>query len=153
MQSEASIREAASELDEALETGDLERVVGCFSEDCTIELLGVEVRGHSGVRQWLEWVFAHVERIEFAPRVVGVNDDTLFEEFGVTGILADGRTLNSQWAEILTYRDDRVISLRLYFNPIDFAPALGVIGRAIGPAVSRFTRRGLEPFEPIHQSE
>ncbi len=153
MQSEASIREAASELDEALETGDLERVVGCFSEDCSIELLGVKVRGHSGVRRWLEWVFARVERIEFAPRVIGVDHDTLFEEFGVTGILADGRTLNSQWAETLTYRDDLVISLRLYFNPIDFAPTLGVIGRAIGPAASGFARRGLGPFEPIRQFE
>ena len=35
-------------------------------------------------------------------------------------------------------------SLRLYFNPIDFAPALGVVGRAVGPAALRLARRGLE---------
>ena len=50
MQSESSIREAASELDEALEAGDLDRVIACFAEDCTVELLGVRLDGHAGVR-------------------------------------------------------------------------------------------------------
>ena len=149
MQSETSIRQAASELDEALEAGDVDRVVACFSEDCVVELLGVRLDGRDGVRRWLDWVFAHVERIEFTPRVISVDGDTFIEEFGVTGTLAGGRVLNSQWAEILTYRDDLVTSLRLYFNPIDFAPALGLTGRAIGPAAAKFARRGLEPFEPI----
>ena len=149
MQSETSIRQAASELDEALEAGDFDRVVACFSEDCTVELLGVRLDGQDGVRRWLDWVFAHVERIEFTPRVISVDGDTFIEEFGVTGTLAGGRVLQSQWAEILTYRDDLVTSLRLYFNPIDFAPALGLTGRAIGPTAAKFVRRGLEPFEPI----
>jgi ketosteroid isomerase-like protein len=149
MQSETSIRQTASELDEALEAGDIDRVVACFSVDCTVELLGVRLDGRDGVRRWLDWVFAHVERIEFTPRVISVDGDTFIEEFGVTGTLVGGRVLNSQWAEILTYRDDLVTSLRLYFNPIDFAPALGLAGRAIGPAAVKFARRGLEPFEPI----
>ena len=149
MQSETSIRQAASELDGALEAGDIDRVVACFSEDCTVELLGIRLDGRDGVRRWLYWVFSHVERIEFTPRVISVDGDTFIEEFGVTGTLAGGRVLNSQWAEILTYRDDLVTSLRLYFNPIDFAPALGLTGRAIGPAAAKFARRGLEPFEPI----
>jgi hypothetical protein len=55
--------------------------------------------------------------------------------------------LSSRWAEVLVYRDDLVTSLRLYFNPIDFAPALGVSGRMLGPALMRFARRGLEPYE------
>lgn len=150
MQSESSIRVAASELDEALEAGDLDRVVACFAEDCTVELLGVVLHGHEGVRRWLDWVFAHVERIEFSPRVISIDGDVFIEEFGVAGTLANGRRLESQWAEILTYRDDLVTSLRLYFNPIDFAPALGMVGRAVGPAALRLARRGLEPFDPIH---
>lgn len=153
MQSEASIREAAAELDEALEGRDIERVVACFTEDCTIELLGVRLHGHEGVRHWLDWVFTHVVRIEFSPRVISVDGDTFIEEFAVTGTLANGRRLDSQWAEILTYRDDLVVSLRLYFNPIEFAPALGAIGRLVGPAVLRLARRGLEPFELIHNPE
>ena len=123
MQSESSIRAAASKLDEALETGDLDRVVACFAEDCTVELLGVRLRGHDGVRRWLHWVFARVERIEFSPRVVSVDGDVFIEEFGVSGTPANGRRLESQWAEMLTYRDGLVTSLRLYFNSIDYAPS------------------------------
>lgn len=143
MQSEDSIRAAAVELDEALEAGDVERIVACFAPDCEIELLGVHLAGHAGVRRWLTWVFGHVNRIEFSPRVVVADGDTFVEEFGVTGLLADGRRLESNWAEILTYSDDLVASLRLYFNPLDFAPALP-LGRMIGPAASRLARRGLE---------
>ncbi len=153
MQSESSIRAAASELDHALEAGDLDRVVACFAKDCRVELLGVRLHGHDGVRRWLDWVFAHVERIEFRPRVISVDGDVFIEEFGVSGILTDGRRLESQWAEILTYRDDLVTTLRLYFNPLDFAPALGIVGRAGGPAGVRLARRGLEPFEPIQHPE
>ena len=153
MQSESSIREAASVLDEALEAGDLDRVVACFAEDCTVELLGVRLDGHAGVRRWLDWVFAHVERLEFSPRVISVDGDVFIEEFGVTGTLAGGHRLESLWAELLTYRDDLVTSLRLYFNPIDFAPALGFVGRVVGPAAVRLARRGLEPFEPIRYPE
>jgi len=153
MQSEASIRKAAAELDGALEAGDIDRVVSCFSEDCKIELLGVRIWGHQGVRRWLGWVLDHVERIEFAPRVISVDGDVFIEEFGVSGILANGRRIESQWAEMLTYREDLVTSLRLYFNPIDFAPALGLAGRAIGPAAARLARKGLEPYELLDQAE
>jgi ketosteroid isomerase-like protein len=153
MQSEASIRQAAAELDEALEAADLDRVVACFTADCTVELLGVRLHGHEGVRRWLDWVFAHVDRLQFSPRVISVDGDTFIEEFAVTGTLASGRRLEGQWAEILTYRDDLVASLRLYFNPIDFAPALGVVGRMVGPAAMRLVRRGLEPFESSHRTE
>jgi ketosteroid isomerase-like protein len=98
-------------------------------------------------------VFTHVTRIEFEPRLITVDGATFIEEFGVRGFLADGRRLDSRWAELLTYRNDLVASLRLYFNPLDLAPALGVIGRTVGPVAVRMARRGLEPFEIISPHE
>ena len=95
------------------QAGDRDRVVACFAEDCTIELLGIRLRGHAGVRRWLHWVFAHIERIEFSPRVISVDGDTFIEEFEMTGTHAGGRSLESQWAEMLTYRDNLVTSLRV----------------------------------------
>lgn len=149
MQTEASIRAAAAELDAALEAGDVARVVDCFAEGCEVELLGVRLHGHGGVRRWLAWVHGHVERLELGARVIMVDGDTFFEEFAVTGHLGDGRSIESRWAEVLTYRDGLVTSLRLYFDPIDFAPALGAVGRVMGPAVMRLARRELAPYDMI----
>ena len=146
MQSEATIRKAATELDAALEAGDFERVIACFDTECEIELLGVRLQGREGVRRWLEWVFDHVDSIAFTPRVITIDGDTFVEEFEVRGTLAGGRDLKSDWAEVLTYRSNLVTSLRLYFNPIDFAPALGRLGRTFGPSAMRWARKGLEPY-------
>jgi ketosteroid isomerase-like protein len=151
VQSETSIRHAGAALDAALEAGDLDQVVSCFAGDCVVELLGVRLTGHAGVRRWLDWVFGHVDRIELTPRLISVDGDQLIEEFKVGAVLPDGDRLQSEWAEVLTYQDDLVTSLRLYFDPIDFAPALGLPGRLMGPVLTRFARRGLEPFEPIRE--
>lgn len=152
MQSEASIRQAGAVLDVALEAPDLDQVVTCFAEDCVVELLGVRIAGHDGVRRWLGWVFGHVERIQLTPRLISVDGDQLIEEFAVEAVLPDGKRLHSGWAEFLTYQDDLVTSLRLYFNPLDFAPALGLAGRVMGPAVVRLARRGLEPFQLLDEA-
>jgi ketosteroid isomerase-like protein len=149
MQSESSIRRAAARLDAALESGDRSAVVECFAPDCEIELLGVRLRGHEGVRRWLGWVFAHITRIKFAPRLIAVAGDEFIEEFRVEATTNDGKVITGQWAEILTYRDDLVSSLRLYFDPMQFAPALGSIRSIAGAAATRMARRGLEPFEVL----
>lgn len=154
MQSESSIRAAASELDEALEAGDLDRGLSPVSQKTARSSCSVCVS--TGMQECADGSTGcspTSTRIEFSPRVISVDGDVFIEEFGVTGILANGRRLESQWAEMLTYRDDLVTSLRLYFNPVDFAPASGVIGRVAGPAAARLARRGLEPFEPIHDTE
>jgi ketosteroid isomerase-like protein len=153
MQSEATIRKAAGKLDAALAAGDIERVVTCFDPECEVELLGVRLDGHDGVRRWLDWIFSHVDSIDFTPRILSVDGDTFIEEFEVRGSLPGGQVVNSRWAEILTYRSNLVTSLRLYFDPIDFAPTLGLLGRALGPVATRMARRGLEPYVTIHPAD
>jgi hypothetical protein len=108
-------------------------------------MLGVRLRGHEGLCWWLEWVSARVQRIEFSPRVITVDGDTFFEELGVAAILSDGRRFESRWAEVPTYRDNLVTSLRLYVDPIDSAPALRVLGRIVGLRVGWPARHGLGP--------
>jgi ketosteroid isomerase-like protein len=149
MDAEVSIRRAAAELDDALEAADVERVVACFAPDCEIELLGVVLHGHDGVRRWLDWVFTRVERIEFSPRVIAVTGTTFIEEFGVSATLPDGRRLSGRWAELLSYRAGLVASLRLYFDPLEFAAAMGPLERAGASLARRRARRGLEPFEEL----
>jgi ketosteroid isomerase-like protein len=143
----ASIREAARVLDERLEAGDTDGVVACFASDCAVELLGVRLSGHDGVRRWLAWIRRHVTSIRFEPVVIGVEGTALFEEFVVHARLRDGSPVTSRWAEVLDYRDGLVTGLRLYFDPLDFAAALGRAGRWARPIVTRLARRGLAPFE------
>jgi ketosteroid isomerase-like protein len=136
-------------LDERLEAGDDDGVVACFTPDCAVELLGVRLQGHAGVRRWLAWVHRHAVSLRFEPVVIGVEGDSLFEEFVVRAALPRGGEIVSRWAEVLDYRDGLVASLRLYFDPMDFAPALGLPGRLAGPLAVRVARRGLAPDEVL----
>jgi hypothetical protein len=97
----ASIREAARILEDRLEAGDADGVVACFSPDCVVELLGVRLRGHDGVRRWLAWVRRHASSIRFEPILIGVEGSALFEEFVVHAGLRDGSRVTSRWAEVL----------------------------------------------------
>ncbi len=148
-QTEETIREAARRLDDALEARDFEAVVGCFAEECEIELLGIRMRGRDGVRRWLDWVFGQVESLRFEPRVITVDGATLVEEFIVEATVARGRLVRSHWAELLDYEQNLVRSLRLYFSPLDFLEAKGAPGRLVAPAVRGFARRGLAPFSSL----
>ena len=95
------IREAAKELDDALETKDIQQILPFFTDDCEIELLGVMVRGKEGVRRWLTW------------------------QFIVNAILHDGTKTKSKQAEVLIYDENyKVNSLRLYFDRLDFADSV-----------------------------
>ncbi len=144
MQTEGSILEAARRLDEALEAGDKDEVVGFFAEDCELELLGIRLSGHAGVRRWLDWVFSHAASLRFDPRLITVQGACFVEEFDVEVTLRDGRRLVSRWAEVLEFRENLVTSLRLYFNPLDLLEAEGRIASALAPAIRRFARRGLQ---------
>jgi ketosteroid isomerase-like protein len=143
MQTERTILDAARRLDEALQAGDRQRVLSCFSEDCELEVLEVRLSGIAGVTIWPDWVFAHAASIRFVPRLVAVHGSSFVEEFTVDARLHDGRRLASEWAEVLEFRENRVTSLRLYFNPLDFLEAEGRFAGALAPAIRRFARRGL----------
>ena len=149
MESPETIKEHARRLDAALEAKDIPGVVRCFAEDCEIELLGVKLKGHDGIRRWLAWLFQHASSVAFEPRVIMVEGQELFEEFTVNATLHSGRELRSHQAEVLTYRDGLVTSLRLYLNPLDFARAAGVMGRLAAPLLTRLARKGLPPFEEL----
>jgi ketosteroid isomerase-like protein len=144
-----TIKEGARRLDEALESQDVNSVISCFAEDCVLELLGVRLKGHDGVRSWLDWLFKHVKTISFEPVVITVEGEEFVEEFVVNATMHSGNHVRSHQAEVLTYRNGLVTSLRLYFNPLDFAPATGITGQVAAPLLTAFVRRGLRPYEEI----
>ena len=141
-----AIRQVAKELDDALETKEVERILPFFAEDCEIELLGAKVTGREGAKRWLMWQFGHVATVRLVPVVIMIECDTFFEEFIVQATLHDGTQVESRQAEVLVYdRDLKVKSLRLYFDRLDFADALAkdVISRAIVRKVIARSLKGL----------
>jgi len=119
------IREAAKELDDALETKDIQQILPFFTDDCEIELLGVMVRGKEGVRRWLTWQYKHVAEVSLVPVVILIEGNVFFEEFIVNAILHDGTKTKSKQAEVLIYDENyKVKSLRLYFDRLDFADSV-----------------------------
>jgi ketosteroid isomerase-like protein len=119
------IRQVAKELDNTLETKNIERILAFLADDCEIQLLGIKVKGKEGARRWLKWQFGHVAEYELIPVAIMIEGNVFFEEFLVKAKLPDGTSLESKQAEVLVYNQDyKVVSLRLYFDRLDFADAV-----------------------------
>jgi ketosteroid isomerase-like protein len=135
----------ARKLDTALEQHRIEEVVERFAPDCTIEVLGITLRGLEGVRRWGAWIFGHLAAIQFTHVTVMAEGDTYFEEFVLNGVFHDGRSVDSRQAVVLTFAAGKITSLRLYFDPLDFAEAEGgMLGRFTVHEMRREILKGLD---------
>ena len=57
VQTKEKILKLASDLDDDLEKMEIEALIPYFAEDCEIELLGLSLKGISGLKKWLKWFF------------------------------------------------------------------------------------------------
>jgi ketosteroid isomerase-like protein len=137
------IRQVAAELDSAIENRDGDRVMSFFANDCEIELLRNNLVGKDGAKKWFGWLCKNLRQIKFQPVVTMVEGDTLFEEFIVRARLHSGIEVKSKQAEVLVFEHDKIKSLRLYFDRLDFADVTGrdPLSRAV---VNRVIRKSLE---------
>ena len=122
-QEKNKILQLAADLDNDLESQDVERVLNYFSEDCQIELLDITLEGISGVKRWLNWFLNMFETIRFEAINIIVKDDVFFEEFFIYVSLKNGKRMNAKMAEVLVYKNYKIRSLRLYFDRLVFAEA------------------------------
>lgn len=145
-QDKEKIIQLAANLDNDLETKDIGKVIPYFSEDCEIELLGIMLRGLSGVRNWLEWFFDMFERIKFEPIVIMVQDDIFFEEFKITVFSKNNKKISVKMAEVLKYENYKIKSLRLYFDRLELAESVidGFFTKKIIKAIKKKSLEGLE---------
>ena len=114
----------AKELDDAIEGRDIESVVKAFTEDCSIELFGVTLKGTAGVRRWLDWFYDKLEHVRLTPITIMIEGNTFFEEFLIEAKLKSGGEVRVKQSEVLEYEWGRVRSLRLYFDRLEFADAI-----------------------------
>ncbi len=131
------IRQVAKELDDTLETKNIDQILPFFADDCEVELLGVKLNGKEGIRKWLNGQYAHVADYKLEPVNI-IEGNVFFEEFAVRAMLYNGKEVESKQTEVLIYNDDyKVNCLRLYFDRLDFA------GAVANDPVSKFLVRRL----------
>ena len=142
-QSPDKIRKIALALDNAIESKNIEGILSSFTEDCEIELLRQHLIGKEGVKKWIDWMYKNVRQIKFQPIIIMVKGNTLFEEFIVRARLHSGIEIKSKQSEVLVYENDKIKSLRLYFDRLDFVES--VVKDPISKAtVNRILKKSLE---------
>jgi len=137
------IRRVAVALDNAIENKDPDAVIFCFADDCEIELLRHSLVGKAGVKKWFSWLFKNIWQIKFQPVKIMAEGNTLFEEFIIRARLHSGSEVKSKQAEVLIFENDKIKSLRLYFDRLDFADTLtkDPVSKAV---LSRIIKKSLE---------
>lgn len=144
-QSRRMILRSAQDLDDAIERKDKDTIVSMFDEDCEIELLGVILKGRAGVRRWLAWLYDNLVSIKLTPITIMVERDVFFEEFVVEAKLINGAEISSKQSEVLVYAKNKVKSLRLYFDRLEFAGAVAndIFSRALVSKIIKLSLKGL----------
>lgn len=139
------IKNIARKFDDAIVNKDLKTVLETFHDDCEIELLNVTLEGREGVENWFYWLYRHVEELEFIPVTIMVENNTFFEEFIVKGTFRNGKQFESKQSEVLEFEEDKITSLRIYFDRLDFAAAinLGFPGKTIIEKILTKSTEGL----------
>jgi ketosteroid isomerase-like protein len=139
------IRRVASDLDNAIESKDIESILSSFSDDCEIELLGIKLTGKEGVRKWTHWLYKHLAEVRFSPVTIMADGNTFFEEFILKGKLHNGIEVQSKQAEVLIYENYKLKSLRLYFDRLDFVDSVvkGTISKAFVRKLMKRSLKGL----------
>jgi ketosteroid isomerase-like protein len=144
--SSSRIRRLAKELDDAIERKDVESVVAAFAEDCRIELVGITLRGRAGVRRWLDWFYGKLTSVKLTAILIIIEGDTFFEEFLVEATLKNGAKITARQSEVLVYEGDKVKSLRLYFDRLEFAEAVAhdPVSRSLVKKIVALSLAGLD---------
>ncbi len=130
-------------LDNAIENKDPDAVISCFADNCEIELLRHSLVGKAGVKKWFGWLFKNIRQIKVQPVKIMAEGNTLFEEFIIRARLHSGPEVKSKQAEVLIFENDKIKSLRLYFDRLDFVDTLAKdpVSKAV---VNRIIKKSLE---------
>lgn len=124
VQNKNKIIKLAEELDDDLESQELDKLLPYFSEDCEIEIFGLKIIGKQRLKNWLIWFFSLFDKIKFEPIIIMVEKDVFFEEFFIHVTFNQGKELSVKIAEVLEYQDYKIKSLRLYIDRLEFAEVI-----------------------------
>jgi ketosteroid isomerase-like protein len=118
------IRKIGADFDSYLEEKDLKSALSYFHKDTEIQLMGLALKGLNGAEKFLKWLFDNLDEIKFHPSIIIVEGDTFFEEFLIEAKTKSGSKVSSKQTEVLVFEGDKIISLRLYFDRLDFVKSI-----------------------------
>jgi ketosteroid isomerase-like protein len=118
------IKEFAMAFDKALEDKDIDKVIESFTDDCEIELLSTKLQGKQGAKKWYKWLYTHIAKLKLIPVTIMTENNVFFEEFIVRATYPDGKQAQSKQAEVLVFEGQKIKSLRMYFDRIDFSSSM-----------------------------
>jgi ketosteroid isomerase-like protein len=121
--SQKEIRKYGKALDDAIEKRNIDEVMSYFCDDCEIELLGIKLTGKEGLRKVFGWIYKYLKEIILVPIVIMIDGNVFFEEFIVKTKVKGGKELQVKQAEVLVWDDNKIKSLRLYFDRLELADA------------------------------
>ena len=139
------IREISESLDDAIEKHHVEELVSYFSEECEIQLSGITLTGHEGLRKAIDWMYAYLKEITLIPITMIIQGSVFFEEFIVKAKVG-GHNIEVRQAEVLVYRNDyKVENIRLYFDRLELAQNFpyNFIDRILIRKVNKASLKGL----------
>jgi ketosteroid isomerase-like protein len=137
------IKKIAMAFDKALEKKDFNKIMQSFTDDCEIELLNTRLHGKQGVKKWYKWLYTHIARLELIPVTIMVENNVFFEEFIVKATFPDGKQAQSKQAEVLVFKGQKIESLRMYFDRLDFSSSIAkdIISKTI---IKQLVKKSLE---------
>ena len=118
------IKEFARAFDKALENKAINKVIETFTDDCEIELLSTKLQGKKGAESWFKWLYTHIAKLKLIPITIMAENNVFFEEFKVKATYPDGKQAQSKQAEVLVFEGQKIKSLRLYFDRLDFSSSI-----------------------------
>ncbi|MBN1375017.1 MAG: nuclear transport factor 2 family protein [Dehalococcoidia bacterium] len=136
----------AKALDDAIEKHAIEEIVSYFTEDCEIQLPGIRLTGHGGLRKAIVWMYKYLKEITLIPITIIIHDNIFFEKFIVKAKVSGGY-IEVRQTEVLIYENDyRVSSIRLYFDRLELGQAFSSnpIDRILIREVNKAALKGLK---------
>jgi ketosteroid isomerase-like protein len=107
---------------QAMNSHDLDGLVGCFTEDFVSELPIHPRRSYVGraqMRSNWERLFVHVPDLEATVRQAVTDGDEVWSEWEISGTTVEGEQYLSRGVAILQLSGKRIASVRFYLDDVD----------------------------------
>ena len=119
------IRSTLTELCEAFNAHDLDRIMAFFADDCVLEMprgrepWGSRFEGRRNVREALATRFAGLPDVHYGDATHFVDADTGISKWTLTGTTREGTRVKVRGCDFYTFRDGKVIRKDSYWKIVE----------------------------------